>query len=228
MGLSGYKIVGIIPQRMGSTRFYGKAILDMCGITLTEMFIERCKGSSLIDRFVLCVPDSPENDVFEDIAFKSEIEFYRYGGDENDVTGRILATAKEYDADIIVRLIIDNPLIESREIDRIIDKFLFDKDPRFLYSNTHNIQNNGYPDGLGCEVYDINMLEKTSKKAQSKEHPHKWFFDNDKVRTVDCPKEFAYPDIKLDVNNQKEYEFIRNIISKYGHDCHVTDYIREV
>ena len=74
-------------------------------------------------------------------------------GAENDLVGRIYSCATVLGADVIVRLCADNPLIEASEIDRIVDYYLANKDSiPTLFTNTQNVNNNGYPDGLGAEV----------------------------------------------------------------------------
>lgn len=231
MGLSGNKIIGIIQARMGSTRLPGKSMLPLLGEPLLYRFIERVLRCKQIDQIVLATTEKEEDDCLCDVANKLGVESFR--GSETDLIKRFYDCAVKYGADIVVRFCADNPLVEPEEVDRLIEKYLSDNQKGWLYSNTHNIDFNGYPDGLGCEIYDINLLKWVDKEIEgsdNREHPHKHFYDNGLVRTIKCPYHLkGYSDLKLDVNTRKEYEFIRDIYDSIGHNFfHAEDYLSEV
>ena len=220
-------IIGIIQCRTGSKRLPGKALLPLAGKPMIYRFIERVKQSELLSDIVLATTEKPEDDILIGIAKELGIKTFR--GSENDLIERLLMCAKQYNAKAVVRLCADNPLIEGSEIDRIITLYKNKQSQGILYSNTHNIFNNMYPDGLGAEVYRIGDLEWLSRSVTSpkyREHPHTYFFDYNLVETVRCPKELSYPRLKLDVNTQAEYEYIKGIYDKFGHNnFKATDYI---
>lgn len=228
-------VIGIIQARMGSKRLPDKSMLPLAGKPLIYRFIERVKRAELLNEIVLATTEKPEDDCLIDVAKELGIKTYR--GAENDLVDRIYKCALHYNADIIVRLCADNPLIESEEIDRIIKHYLFSSVYGYMFSNTHNIQDNGYPDGLGAEVYDFKLFKKmfeTVKDPIIREHPHK-NFDNGEdfgyglVKTIPCPEHLqGYSNLKLDVNTQQGYEYIKGIYDKFGHnDFHFTDYAKE-
>ena len=112
---------------------------------------------------------------------------------------------------------------EPIEIDKIISFYKKYKKP-FFASNLANVHNNGYPDGIGAEVFGFSFLEDLSRKrltSKEREHLHLNFYDYKtdkaknlkwcKVRTIQCPKRFRRPDICLDVNTLKDYMFIKKI-----------------
>jgi len=224
-------VVGIIQARMGSSRLPGKSLMDLSGKPLLYRFIERVKRSKHLDEIVLATTEKGEDDVLVDIAQELLVSTCR--GAENDLIDRYFHCATKYDADIVVRLCADNPVVEPAEIDRIILSHV--ESGADFSSNTHNICNNNYPDGIGAEVYNIGTLEKLSKVTKSsfhREHPHSYIYEcpsEFKVGTVNCPDEFARPDLVLDVNVIDEYLFIKELYaSLYPVDqCfHITDVIR--
>ena len=75
-------IVLIIQARIGSSRLPKKMLLDLAGKTVIERVIERVKKVKYINKIVLAIPDTKENDDLEKIAFKNKIECFK--GNENE------------------------------------------------------------------------------------------------------------------------------------------------
>ncbi len=199
--------------RMGSTRLPGKSIMSLAGKPLIKRIIERVKRCNKIDTIVLATTQKTEDDILCKIAERSSINFFR--GSENDLVDRYYQAALKFNADFIVRLPADNPVVEPKEIDRIIAHHLSSDDD--FSSNTHNILGNGYPDGLGAEVFSIQKLKEIWEIAtdpRNREHPHTYFYEHPekyKIGTVKCPAEFRRPDLVLDVNTKEDYEFLSQI-----------------
>ena len=223
------RIIGVVQARNGSKRLPQKSMLPLAGKPLLYRFIERVKKSALLDEVILATTEKSEDDSLVEIAEELGIKTFR--GAEDDLVGRIYDCAVEHNADVIVRLCADNPLIEAEEVDRIIECYLNSRIKDVLFTNTQEINGNGYPDGLGAEVYDMELfscLHHNITDHYSREHPHDFFYQNDFVETCTCPEELKYPHITLDVNTQSEYDFIKSIYDKFGADCHFTDYINTI
>lgn len=222
------RVVGIIQARMGSSRRPGKSLADLAGKPLLYRFIERVKRAKELDEIVLATTGKKEDDVLAKIAADMGIQVYR--GSENDLVDRYYQAAKQFNADVVVRLCADNPVVEPGEVDRIV-QFHLQSDNDFS-SNTNNIDNNGYPDGLGAEVYNFETFERlreTTSTPSHREHPHSYIYENRaefKFGTIPCPPEFVRPELKLDVNTEEEYLFLKAIYDYwYGQkkDFHITD-----
>lgn len=226
------RVVGVIQARNGSKRLPGKSIAPLAGKPLLYRFIERVKKAERLDEIVLATTLKPEDNCLIEIADELDIGWFR--GSENDLVDRIYNCAIEYKADAIVRLCADNPLIEPNEIDRIVDCYTesAQTDKLFtLFSNTQDIDGSGYPDGLGAEVYSMELFEclfENIEDSYMREHPHEYFYRNDLVRTCQCPEELKHPHTKVDVNTLEEYEYVKAIYDKFGPDCHFTDYIDSI
>ena len=225
------RIVGIIQARMGSTRKPGKSMADLAGKPLLYRFIERVKRAKALDEIVLATTQKTEDDVLVKIAKDSGIRVFR--GSENDLVDRYYQAAKEFKAGVVVRLCADNPMVEPEEIDRVVKYHLASGND--FSSNTHNIDGNGYPDGLGAEVYNFETFEalwKITSNPRNREHPHSYIYENRdkfKVGTIPCPEEFKRPELKLDVNTEEEYNFIKTIYEYWypkKRDFHITDIIQ--
>ncbi|MEK7857827.1 MAG: glycosyltransferase family protein [Elusimicrobiota bacterium] len=225
------KVVVVIQARMGSTRRPGKSMADLAGKPLLWQFLQRVKRAKEPDELVLATTDKPQDDVLADLARGCGVSVFR--GSENDLVDRYYQAAKAHGARIVVRICADNPVVEPEEVDRII-RFHKEGGSDFS-SNTHNILDNQYPDGLGAEVFDFEKLEEVWREATSpanREHPHSWFYEHPeryRIRTVACPPEFRRPELKLDVNLPEELDLLRAIYEycyPRNPEFHITDIIR--
>ncbi|MGE5373166.1 MAG: cytidylyltransferase domain-containing protein [Solirubrobacterales bacterium] len=213
------KVALILQARMGSTRLPGKSMMDLGGAPLLGRIMERVKRCQNVDEIVMATTQKPQDDVLAELAEQYGIAVFR--GSENDLVDRYYQAAKSVGAQVIVRLPADNPTPEAAEIDRIIAFHLTANRGGFS-SNLAQVMGNGYPDGIGAEVFDTDSLEqvwRTVTDPEPREHPHLSFFnykeqkpanpDKYPVKTVLCPEAFRRPDLVLDVNTAEEYEFMK-------------------
>jgi len=229
----------IIQARMGSMRLPGKSLMDLAGAPLVGRILERVKRCSRLDEIILAIPDTYENlplrQLGEDYCVKV------FSGSEHDLVERFYQAAIWAEADYIVRLPADNATPEPSEIDRIIIHHLSLGRPGFS-SNLSVIQNNEYPDGIGAEIFDLELLATVRQKnlnSKLREHIHLNFFDYSTgqpvnpqefpISTVKCPNTFRRPDLVLDVNTFEQYEFMR-LLYEYLYprnpQFHITDTIQ--
>src|SRR5699024_9581806 len=104
-----------------------------------------------------------------------------FRGSESDVLSRYYLCAKENDADIIIRITSDCPLIDPLVIDEILDFYL--KNNYKLVTNAGDIHNRTYPRGLDTEIFDFDTLEnayKNANKDYQKEHVTPYIYENEK------------------------------------------------
>lgn len=215
------KVAAIIQARMGSTRLPGKSLMNLSGEPLVWRVLERIKSAKLLDEIILAIPETQENKVLEDLAKHYQVRVFL--GSEDDVLDRYYKAALDVGAKYVVRIPADNPTPQGSEIDRIIQHH-FDLNRPGFSSNLAQIFNSGYPDGIGAEIFDFNLLEDAWQKEadpKKREHVHLNFFDYTTQRVVDenwcpvstiqCPIEFARPDIILDVNTLEQYEYMSKL-----------------
>ena len=215
---------------MASTRLPGKSMMELAGKPLLWQVLQRVKRSRRLDQIVMATTARAEDDVLAKVANECGVRLFR--GSENDLVDRYYQAAKVYKADVVVRACADNPVLEPEEIDRIID--YHKRGHTDFSSNTHNINDNGYPDGLGAEVFDLETLEeiwRVTSDPRNREHLHTYFYDHPekyRIGTVPCPSHFRRPELKLDVNTAEEFEFLRAIYDYWyarKPEFHITDII---
>ena len=231
------KCVLIIQARTGSTRFPKKVLAKINGTTLIEQIINRVKKAKKIDEIVLATTKKKEDNILCRIAKQNNISFFR--GSENDLVDRYYKAAVNFDAKFVLRLPADNPIPEPKEYDRLIKYHLASN--KDFSSNICNFKKNGYPDGIGVEIFSFKAIKKIWKYQKNKrfrEHVALNFYDYDKKRpytrfnfklgTIKCPKDISRPKLVLDVNYKKDLIFIKKIYSffKKNKDFSIKDVIK--
>ena len=114
-------ILGIIQARMSSTRLPGKVLLPVLEKPIIAHIYERMKFSKKIDLICVSTSENSTDDKIEEFCKENKIEVFR--GSEENLVSRHLGAAKKYNADAIVRITADCPLIDPEIVDEVINKF---------------------------------------------------------------------------------------------------------
>jgi len=151
---------------MGSTRFPGKVMQPVCGTPMIGVLLGRLAGSRRIDSIALATSDDPLDDPLAEYVVGLGYPVYR--GSEKDVLERYYLAARQFDAQAVVRITGDCPLVDPELVDEIV--------ARFLASGADYVSNVSpatYPDGLDTEVFGFPALHKAweqAKEARAREH----------------------------------------------------------
>lgn len=117
------QIVAIIPARYGSTRFPGKALADLAGKPMIQHVYEQTTKASLVSRAIVATDDPRIADVIHQIGGEAVMT----STDHETGTDRLAEVARELEADIIVNVQGDEPLIDPAMIDQAIEPFMNDR-----------------------------------------------------------------------------------------------------
>ena len=215
------KVVLIIQARMSSTRLPGKSMMPLADKPLVYRMVERLKKCKQVDEIVIATSDQPEDQVLVELA--NELGVSSFQGNLLDVRDRYLNAAEKSKADFIIRIPADNPMPDANEIDKLIEFHLKNNSQGFS-SNLAQVNNSGYLDGIGAEIFSTKLLLESVARSYSdtvKEHVHRNFFDYSTQTPVDAswcpiaspkaPAELRRPDIILDVNTMDDYTKIKRI-----------------
>lgn len=109
----------VIPARMGSTRFPGKPLVDLCGKPMIQWVYERSVQSGVTDRVLVATPDQ---EIFDACAlFGAEAILTR--ADHPTGTDRIAEVAEKVVADVYINVQGDEPLIDIDTIQAVSEPF---------------------------------------------------------------------------------------------------------
>lgn len=209
------KIVCIIQARMGSTRLPGKVMLDLCGKTVLERVVERVKRIKNIDEIVVATTTKKDDDIIIEKALNCGVKVFR--GSEEDVLSRYYLAAKKYDANVIVRITSDCPLIDSIVTENIIYYYLKNI---YKFDYVSNTLTRTYPRGLDTEVFSFESLERAFQNAtldRDREHVTTYIWKNPDVFKLGCYKnDKDYSHLRWTLDTSEDYELIKRI---YNHFC---------
>lgn len=114
--------VAIIQARMSSSRLPGKAMQDIGGRPMLQHVIERTQRATLVDKVVLATTTDPSDDILEQYCETHELPCYR--GSVADVLDRYYQAAAQFQADVVIRLTSDCPLLDPHLLDLTVLAFL--------------------------------------------------------------------------------------------------------
>ncbi len=124
---------------MTSSRLPGKVLADLCGESALQHMLSRVQRSQRIDGIVVATTTNDTDDPVVALCEKLGVAAFR--GDEADVLGRFHDAAQLHDADPVVRLTADCPMIDPKILDEIIARF---EEGEWDYVSNCNLRT--YPD----------------------------------------------------------------------------------
>lgn len=161
------RVAAIVQARMSSSRLPGKVLARVCGKTLLEHLIERLRQARTLSKILVATTDRPSDDAVEAEATRLGIPCFR--GDEDDVLSRYEAAASSIQADVIVRITADCPLLDPAEVDKVATAFLTADPPVDYASNLTPIERR-IPLGMSVEVMTRAALARAFREGQDKHH----------------------------------------------------------
>ena len=166
------KLAAIVQARVGSTRLPAKTLRLLAGFPLIQHVFQRLKEADNIDQVVLAVPDSSAEEPLIKLARQQGIETVK--GPEEDVLQRFIIAGEAVNAEHILRVCSDNPLIDLNIINSLIKShrenlpdYTFISDP--------------IPLGTSAEVVRLSALQSIGQKTSEKryqEHVTTYIHDN--------------------------------------------------
>jgi spore coat polysaccharide biosynthesis protein SpsF len=209
------KTVAIIQARMAASRLPGKVLLEIEGRPMLGWVVERTRLANTIEQVVVATTDSPFDDPVE--AYCNEQGYACYRGSQYDVLDRYYQAARLYQADIIVRITADCPLIDPGVIDATVSAFFGPYD--FAANRLPPPWKRTFPIGLDTEVCSFAALETAWREAQAphqREHVMPFFYDQpERFRILHFTHHPDYGELRWTVDTPADLELVRQITSRF-------------
>ena len=119
------KVLGVIPARYGSTRLPGKPLADILGKTLIQRVYERASLSKGLHRLVVATDDERIHQAVLAFGGGSVLTSALHPNG----TCRVAEAAEKEEADLVINIQGDEPLLDPIMIDEVIDLLKGDDRP---------------------------------------------------------------------------------------------------
>lgn len=210
------KTLCIIQARMGSTRLPGKALKKLSNLMVIEWVLKRVKKSKNINKIILATTKLKEDLKLIKIAKKNKISYFR--GSNKDVLKRFFNAAQKYNPKYVVRVCADNPFIDPRMLDKLVQSF---KPKNFDYAFNHQSKLKNYcADGFGAEIFSFDLLKRLNiliANPSLREHVTLYIWRNQKkfkIQSVYPSKKLLFPNLKFDINTEKDFQRLKKFIQQ--------------
>ncbi len=211
------RVVAIIQARMSSSRLPGKVLQDIAGQPMIVRVVERARRARTLDNLWIATTTDVADDPIEALCRERGYSFYR--GSMFDVLDRFYQAARLAQADVIVRITADCPVIDPLVIDQTVDAFL-ESGADFACNRLPPPWKRTFPIGLDTEVCSFAGLERAWNEAQlpfEREHVMPFFYDTEgrfKVVVVDHDPD--YGSYRWTVDTPEDLELLREIFARFG------------
>lgn len=207
--------VVIVQARMGSSRLPGKVLLEVTGKSLLEIEIGRLHRSLLPDALCVATTDRPQDGTIEELCRKLGIPCYR--GSEDDVLGRYYEAAKYMQADEIVRVTADCPLIDPEILDSVVRRR---RETGADYAS--NTLKRTFPRGLDVECFTYAALESTYSEAElpwEREHATPFIYSRpERFVLTNLESEKDESSHRWTVDTPEDFQLISLVLDRFSHD----------
>jgi 3-deoxy-manno-octulosonate cytidylyltransferase (CMP-KDO synthetase) len=117
------QITAVIPARFASSRLPGKPLADINGKPMIQWVYERTASAGHVGDVIVATDDRR---IYEKVeGFGGKVVMTR--ADHPSGTDRLAEVAERNDADILINVQGDEPLIDGRMIDQAVEPFLVDR-----------------------------------------------------------------------------------------------------
>jgi spore coat polysaccharide biosynthesis protein SpsF len=232
-------IVAIIQARMSSSRLPGKVLLDIAGEPMLVRVVKRTSRSTTVNQVVVATTTDSSDDGLAQFCIGRGYPCFR--GSPNDVLDRYYQAAKTYQADVILRITSDCPVIDPGLIDELVMAFLQgEKAPNsllfdFAANRLPPPWHRTFPIGLDMEICIFTALERAWKEADQtfqREHVMPYFYEGLELPGVQpllsshySPRGFYillinhspdYGDLRWTVDTPQDLELLRQVYDDFS------------
>lgn len=170
------KAVPIIQARIGSTRLPGKVLFDLCGRSVLAHVIGRAMAAAPGSAVIVATTTLMADDAVAAEAERCGALVHR--GSEHDVLSRYYDAAMRQNADAVVRITADCPLLDPGLVAAMAARFV----SRQIAAGVDYLSNTltrTFPRGLDVEIFTIAALGRAWREAAApaeREHVTPYFY----------------------------------------------------
>lgn len=208
------RTVAIVQARTGSTRLPGKVLLPLAGQPMLARVLRRVQRAAGVDEVVVATTRLPADDGLVELCARLQVRCWR--GCELDVLDRYYEAARAFQADVLIRITSDCPLIDPELIGQAVVQYQA-RQPGLDYLATHE-----FPRGLDVEVFSHAALERAWRGATDpawREHVTLFLYRHPEqfhLAELRCPQDLSA--LRWTVDTPEDFELVRRVYEHFGHD----------
>lgn len=196
---------------MRSTRLPGKVLKDLAGATVLERVVSRLRRCRLVNEVVVATSAEPADDVIVNECQRLGTHAFR--GSEQDVLDRYYRAAQRMQAEAVVRITSDCPLIDPGVSDKTVQAFLSER-PDYA----SNALERTYPRGLDTEVMTFAALEcawTEARQAYQREHVTPFLYQHpERFKILSVTGDHDYSQHRWTLDTPEDLEFLRVVYAR--------------
>lgn len=206
-------ITAIVEARMTSTRLPGKVLMEAGGKPLLQILLERLSRARHLKAITVATTVNQEDEPI--VALCRGLGFPCFRGSEMNVLERVCGAAAAMQADIVVEITGDCPLLDPGLVDEAIETFLAG------FPATRYVSNSGpeisMPWGFDVQVFaaaDLYAINAGNPKEEDREHVSYSFYQPENRGRYNpfflrYTGELNRPDLRVTLDYRADYELIR-------------------
>lgn len=203
----------VIQARRGSSRLPDKVMMPILGKPLLQRMVERVLMARSDFEFVIATTQAPEDDAITELCAENHWPCFR--GHATDLLDRHYQAALQYQADIILKIPSDVPLIDPQVIDEVLGFFESHAGRFDFVSNLHPPT---WPDGNDVEVMTFSALKaawEEATKPMEREHTTPFLWENPhrfRIGNVlwSSGKDYSMSH-RFTIDYEEDYQFIKAV-----------------
>lgn len=201
-------VIALIQARTGARRLPNKVLLKLQDKTVLEHVIARVQKAKTVKEAVVVTTVRPEDVKIVELVSRKGVRVLC--GSEDDVLDRYYQAARLLNAQHVVRITADCPVMDPAVIDETV-KYYFKSGADYC----SNALSQTYPDGLDVEVFSAAALKKAwmnAKLASEREHVTPYIRNHQrmfKAVSLDHPQNLGA--LRWTLDEPKDYEFLKKI-----------------
>ena len=201
--------------RMGSTRLPGKVMKDLCGNPVLWHVVHRLKFAKKVDEVVVACTTQRQDDVIDVFCAGEGIRLYR--GSTDDVLSRYFESARAFQAQTVVRITSDCPVIDPQIVDKIVSEYNGDLLAARKSDYVSNTLERTFPRGLDVEVFSFDVLSQAHRDARQsheREHVTPYIYEHPGRFVLKNFKHFEdLSSYRLTLDTQEDYALLSQVYS---------------
>jgi spore coat polysaccharide biosynthesis protein SpsF len=213
------RTVAIIQARMASSRLPGKVLADLGGQPALAWMTRRAGRANFIHEVAVATTTDPGDDPVAAWCDANGVPVYR--GSMHDVLDRYLAAARQFNAEVVVRLTGDCPFIDPQMLDEDLTTFLEHRPPLDFAANRLP-GDRTVPIGLDTEICTFAALERAGREAKEphhREHVMPYFYENPQVFNIlHIRRQQDTGHLRWTLDTPEDLDFLRAIVAHFPDD----------